>query len=361
MIKKEEILEILDTYNRDEITIATVGSHTALHILKGAKLEGFSTVCITVKGRDVPYKRFRVADKFIYIDDFKDIKNEEVQEKLRELNAIVVPHGSFIAYCGLDNIENNFLVPMFGNRKILRWEAERDLERKILENGNIRIPKKFNSPDEIDRAVIVKFPGARGGKGYFIANSKEEFYKKANLLKERGILDDEDIERAHIEEYVVGANYCLHYFYSPLKNEVELLGIDRRYESNIDGLVRIPAKEQLELDMEPSYVITGNFPVVIRESLLPLVFDMGDKLVKSAKELVPPGIVGPFCLQSLCTENLELVVFEMSARIDGGTNSFMNGSPYSYILYNEPMSMGQRIAREIKLALEFDMLDKIIY
>ena len=360
MISKDEILEIFDKYNKDEITIATLGSHTSLHILKGAKLEGFSTVCITMKGRDVPYKRFKVADKFIYVDNFSDIKNEEIQEKLRELNAIVVPHGSFIAYCGLDNVENNFLVPMFGNRRILRWESERSLEGKLLREAGLRVPKKYESPEDIDTTVIVKFPGARGGRGYFIASSTEEFYKKAEDLKKRGLLTDEDIANAHIEEYVVGTNFCIHYFYSPLKDEVELIGMDRRYESNIDGLVRIPAKDQLEMNINPSYVITGNIPVVIRESLLPQVFDMGDKLVAKAKDLVPPGMIGPFCLQSLCNENLELVVFEMSARVDGGTNSFMNGSAYSFLYNGEPLSMGQRIAREIKMALQLDMIDKII-
>ncbi len=353
-------MEIVENYKKEEITIATLGSHTALHILKGAKLEGFSTVCITVKGRDVPYKRFKVADKFIYVDNFKDVAKEEVQEKLRDLNSIVIPHGSFIAYCGLDNIENNFLVPMFGNRKILRWEAERELERKILEEANIRVPKKFNSPEEIDRTVIVKFPGARGGRGYFIASSKEEFYKKIEMLKSKNLIDDEDVEKAHIEEYVIGTNFCLHFFYSPITKETELLGIDRRYESNIDGLVRIPAKDQLDIKANPSYVITGNIPVVIRESLLVEVFNMGDNLVEATKKIVPPGIIGPFCLQTLCTENLELVAFEMSARIDGGTNSFMNGSPYSFLYSGEPLSMGQRIAKEIKLALKLDMLNKII-
>ena len=92
--------------------------------------------------------------------------------------------------------------------------------------------------------------------------------KLTKILKEKGILTDEDVEKAHIEEYVVGTNYCIHYFYSPLKNQVELMGIDRRYESNIDGIVRVPAKDQMELNIDPSYVISGNFPVVIRESLL---------------------------------------------------------------------------------------------
>ena len=37
-VKKEDILEILAGYDKSEITIATLGSHTSLHILQGAKL-----------------------------------------------------------------------------------------------------------------------------------------------------------------------------------------------------------------------------------------------------------------------------------------------------------------------------------
>lgn len=73
VISREEILEVFHGYNRDEITVATLGSHTALHILKGAKLEGFSTVVITTRERDVPYKRFNVADRYIYVERFSEI------------------------------------------------------------------------------------------------------------------------------------------------------------------------------------------------------------------------------------------------------------------------------------------------
>ena len=149
-------------------------------------------------------------------------------------------------------------------------------------------------------------------------------------------------------------------FYSALKNEVELMGIDSRYESNIDGLCRIPAKDQLDIGMDPSYVITGNHPVVMRESLLPQVFDIGDSLVEGAKELVSPGMNGPFCLQTLVNDDLEVIVFEMSARIDGGTNTFMHTSAYSYLLFGEFMSMGRRISREIKKGISEDNLDVII-
>lgn len=359
-INKQEITDILDGYDQEDITIATLGSHSSLHMFHGAKTEGFRTAVVCEKGRETPYKRFGVCDEFIMVDKFSDIVNDEVQEKLRDLNSIVFPHGSFVAYAGLDNIETIFNVPMFGNRDILRWEAERDLERKLMTESGIRIPKKINDPSQIDGTVMVKFPGARGGRGYFVASSTEEFDQKIDAMLQRNWIEEEDIKKAHIEEYVLGCNYCIHYFYSGLKDEVELLGADSRYESTIDGLTRVAAKDQFDLGVDPSYVITGNHPVVLRESLLTQAFEIGDRITEGAKELVPPGFNGPFCMQSLVNDNLEIVVFEMSARSDGGTNTFMNGSPYSYLYHGEPLSMGRRMALEIKNGIKEDRLDEII-
>ena len=347
-VNREEILDILNGYDKNNITIATLGSHSSLHILKGAKEEGFRTAVVCEKGREVPYQRFRVANDYILVDKFKDIINDDVQEELRDMNSIVIPHGSFVAYAGLDRVENDFNVPMFGNRDILRWEAERDMERKLMIESGIRIPQKYQNPADIDRTVMVKFPGARGGRGYFVASSTGEYHEKIDSMLKRNWIGEEDVKMAHLEEYVSGCNYCIHFFYSALKEEVEVMGMDSRYESNIDGLCRIPAKDQLDIGLDPSYVITGNHPVVMRESLLPQVFDIGDKLVKGAKNLVPPGMNGPFCLQTLVNDDLEVIVFEMSARIDGGTNTFMHTSAYSYLLFGELMSMGRRISREIK-------------
>jgi len=359
-IDRDEILEIFEGYDKEDLSIATLGSHTSLHILHGAKMEGFKTTVVCEKGREVPYQRFRVADEFIIVDEFKEIADEDVQEKLRETNSIIIPHGSFVAYAGLDRIENDFYVPMYGNRNILKWESERKLERRLMKKAGIRIPYKYDDPEKIDRTVMVKFPGARGGRGYFVASTPEEFHEKIDLMIEREWITEDEISDAHIEEYVAGTNFCIHYFYSALKDEVEILGMDSRYESNIDGLVRIPAKDQLDINLQPSYVITGNHPVAMRESLLPQAFDIGDKMAEAAKELVPPGLNGPFCLQTMCTDNLEIVTFEMSARLDGGTNTFMDGSTYSCLLYGEGMSMGRRAAHEIKNAKKEGVLEKII-
>ena len=51
---------------------------------------------------------------------------------------------------------------------------------------------------------------------------------------------------------------------------------------------------------------------------------------------------------------------EISARIVAGTNLFIDGSPYSYLNYDEPMSTGRRIAREIKNALLSNSLELVL-
>ncbi len=61
---------------------------------------------------------------------------------------------------------------------------------------------------------------------------------------------------------------------------------------------------------------------------------------------------GPFCIEGVYDENAKFTSFEFSARIVAGTNIYMDGSPYYSLLFNENMSMGKRIAREVKLAEE---------
>jgi len=43
-----------------------------------------------------------------------------------------------------------------------------------------------------------------------------------------------------------------------------------------------------------------------------------------------------------------------------GTNLYLDGSPYSGLLYDEPMSMGRRIAREVKIAKKKGKMDKVV-
>ena len=154
-----------------------------------------------------------------------------------------------------------------------------------------------------------------------------------------------------------------HYFNSPLTGETELMGFDKRYESNVDSLGRISARDQMALPKEhvdPSYVIVGNMPLVVRESYLPRFISKGENVVKVSKKIAPPGLFGPFCLETIITPNENIITFEISARIVAGTNPYTHGSPYTWLRYKEPMSTGRRIARDIKLSIQQNKLYKVL-
>jgi len=180
-------------------------------------------------------------------------------------------------------------------------------------------------------------------------------------MVESGMISEEDVEKAEIQQYIVGANIYFSFFYSRVFDRIELIAIDRRYESTADALGKIPADEQLKTEITPTYTVVGNFPIVLRESLLIQAFEAAEKIVEVSKEIAYPGMVGAFCIESVFDENAEMYVFEISARIVAGTNVGIPNSPYSYILFGENMYMGRRIAREIKMAIEQGIIEEIIY
>jgi 5-formaminoimidazole-4-carboxamide-1-(beta)-D-ribofuranosyl 5'-monophosphate synthetase len=337
--------------------IATLGSHTALQILKGAHDEGLKTICICRKGQENLYKSYGVADEIMMLDDFTNFF--EFEDRLIKKNAIVIPHGSFVSYLGWEKVQD-IKVMHYGSKGILEWESDRVKERQWLKAAGLRLPKIFRKPEEIDRAVIVKFHGAQGGKGYFIANSPEEFYERIKEYPgEEGYV---------LQEYIVGVPIYSHFFYSRLTGELEIMSFDKRYESNADSIGRIAAKDQLDVGIRTSYTITGNIPLVVRESLLPDIYEMGQSVVRESVKLIDnktgkpleKGLFGPFCLEAILDPDLKFYVFEISARIVAGTNPYINGSPYTWLKYNEPMSTGRRLARDIRQAIEEDRLNDVL-
>jgi len=355
---RDKILEIVEKYDKRKIRIATLGSHSALNILRGARDEGFETVCICRERERIIYDSFGVADEIIQIKEFTDLLDESLQENLRRKNAILIPHGSFNAYIG--NLEN-LKIPVFGNRELMLWETDREKQRKWLLDAGLKLPEIYERPEDIDGLVIVKYPGAKGGMGYFLATDSEDFYRKSEKMIEEGLISHEDVKNAHIQKYIVGANIYFSFFYSPVFERIELIATDRRYESNADGIGRIPAELQLKTDLTLSYTVMGNFPVILRESLLVQALNAANSVVEVSKKIAYPGMVGPFCIEAVFDENNEMTVFEISARIVAGTSVGIPSFPYSYVLFGENMYMGRRIAREIKLAAKKDMLGEIIY
>lgn len=340
------------------LTIATLGSHCSLQVLKGAKDEGFRTLLVCEKRRLGLYSRFEFIDEIVEVDSFAEILGDACRNRLKQAGSVLIPHGTLISQMKSDEIEK-IDTPVFGNKWILRWEADRDLKEKLMKEAGLKTPQAVRSKNEIKGLCIVKLHGAAGGRGYYLAWNRESFEEGARRLIDQKIIGGES--DLYIQEFIRGVPVYLQYFYSPITEELELLGIDRRYESDIDGIGRIPAKQQLGADsIEPSYTVIGNIPLVLRESLLEEVYKIGENFVHATERLVPPGMPGPFCLEGVYDSEGKFTTFEFSARIVAGTNLYLDGSPYSGLLYDEPMSMGRRIAREVKVAKKRGKLDKVV-
>ncbi|MGA8543020.1 MAG: formate--phosphoribosylaminoimidazolecarboxamide ligase [Thermoplasmata archaeon] len=335
-------------------SIATLCSHSSLQIFHGARVEGLRTVGICVGPPPKFYDAFPLArpDEFLSVPTIKELP--QVAERLRAAGAIVVPHGSFVEYLGPEAFAA-LDVPVYGNRAVLGWESDRRKERDWLESAGVTMPKLYEDSSEITGPVIVKYYGAKGGKGFFLAKNREQ-------------LEGFRPTGPHVvQEYVLGTRYYMHFFYSPITDggyrlrdgSLELLGMDRRDEANIDELYKLGAQEELlKAGIRPTFVVTGNVPVILRESLLPKAFEIAGRIVERSVDLFG-GMVGPFCLEGIMSEDLEYKVFEISTRIVAGTNLFISGSPYSDLM--EPgLSTGRRIAREIKHAQATGRLAEII-
>jgi len=349
------IRDMLTSYDKKNLKIATVCSHSSLQIFNGARKEGFKTVGISVGEEKKYYNGFPLGkpDEFFIVDSYKDIV--KCAEELKEKNIVIIPHGSFVEYLGAENYLK-LDVPSFGNKKVLMWESDRNKERTWLEGAGLVMPKEIKNPKDIDRPVIVKYHGAKGGRGFFIAKTFGEFQKRVDKTKSYVI-----------QEFVLGTRYYLHYFYSPIqddayklsKGSLQLLSMDRRDETTIDEVQRLGSIAELEeLGIHPTFVVTGNIPIVMRESLLPKVFKMGEAVVEKSLKLFN-GLIGSFCLETVVTEELEFKVFEISARIVAGTNPYSFGSPYSEFIQPD-LSTGRRIAQEIKYAAKHNLLEDIL-
>jgi 5-formaminoimidazole-4-carboxamide-1-(beta)-D-ribofuranosyl 5'-monophosphate synthetase len=364
LISLEQVAAIVGDYDLKSVTVGTIGSHSALEIMDGAKDENLKTICICQKGREQPYRRFkRLADEIILLDKFSDILYAENQEKLRQFNTIMVAHRAFTAYLGYDSIENDLKVPVFGNRLLLRAEERTEPRNQyyLLEKAGIRHPKLYHNALDIDGPAMIKVQEARRKleRAFFIASSYEDYEKKSKQKIEQGLVTKQDLDRATVEEYVPGTYFNLNFFVSPLTGETEFLGIERRLQTNIHDIVSLSARQQMEIDVQIQNIEVGHTPASIRESLLEKVFEMGDRIAVAARKEYPPGIIGPISLQSIVTVDLDFVVYDVSLRVPG--NPIMaTTSPYAKYYYGHTMGVGRRIAMEIKEAIGQRKLPDIV-
>lgn len=367
-ISQTEMQSVIENYEVNQpadVTIGVLGSHSALEIGHGAKQEDFTTVVVCEKGREKTYtKHYRnLFDHVLLLDEFAEMVEEENQRQLRDLNTIFIPNRSFSTYVGYDNIEERLKVPLLGNRFLLRTE-ERDLEKNqyyLLDQAGIARPRELESPKEIDSLCIVKLHEKERTveRAFFYASSYEEFKRRAGERIDQGIITEEALEEATIEEVALGGLFNANYFWSPIDDEIDLLGFDRRIQSDLDGVLRLPAQDQLEAGIEHQNVEVGHYGVTMRESQLEKIFEAGRKFVSACQSEYPPGMLGLFALQGVLTKDLQYQVFDVSPRIPG-CPCVEPTSPYMKYKYGQEVGPGRRVAMEIKRAVSERSLGEVV-
>ncbi len=370
------IKQILKSYKLSNLTIATLGSHSALDVCRGAKNEGFTTLVIAEIGREKTYEKYYktsgklgCVDECLTLNKFSDILKPEVQNRLLAKNAIFIPNRSFEAYLNFnyEKIENDFKVPMFGNRHLLKIEERGRTENQyyLLEKSGIKYPIQFKDPKKIDRLCLVKVQEKTRNfeRAFFLVENYLDYQSQVEEKLKQGVFTEKQLKQAVIEEFIIGVQVNFNFFYSPISDRLELLGTDMRRQTNIEGLLKIPASYQNDVlrKINVKYEEAGHIAVTVLESMLEKAFELGERFVKTSQRLFSPGIIGPFALQSIITAGppkKDIVVIDISPRMPGSPG--ISSTPYSGYLFGESISVGQRVAMELKEALKLNNFAKIL-
>ncbi len=395
VIERTRVQKIASDYDVSDVSIGIFGSHSALPIGYSAKKAGFSTMLFVKRGRERTYAvhNGKLYDDVVLVEEWEDLLSERNQKRMRDNNVIFTPNRSFVVYTGLENVETDFEVPLYGSRKLLRAE-ERTAEPPrnqyyLLDRAGIRTPKIFDDPGNIDRLSVVKVQQKDNPleRAYFYPGSSEEYHKIAEEKVDSGEIDEEGLERATIEEFIVGPmlnanfhSYGLNLSSEEFPNDVDLMGFSDREQTNETGYRSLPAELQLDL-LKGGFTRTNeeicHRGKTLRESKLEMIYNIAEDLVGTLREEVPPGMIGPVGIQGAVPTDEdnrpEFVVFDLSFRVPGDP-AMGPTSPYlRYLNFKhgpiceELMPSGWQIEDpidltmlEIKKAVSENKIDKIV-
>ena len=365
LIQRQKMQDLVESYEPNSVHIGCLGSHSALEIAYGAKKEGFKTVVVCQSGREKTYTKYyaNLFDEVIILSKFQSLASHDPIKRLQLINTIFIPNRSFSTYLGYQKIEEEFILPLFGNRQLLRAEerGSPNDQYTLLKLAGLPTPRIFLSPDEIDTLAMVKMPQAikRHERGFFVVSGPEDFKIKAKRLIDSGYIRKEDLSMVSIEEFVIGALANLNYFYAPTTGNVEFMGADQRVETDIEGVVQLPARHQALVTREPSLIPIGHRGITLRESVLEQVFDLGEKFVEAVRKHCSPGIIGPFSLQGSFDRDTQFKTFDVSLRMPGSP-ILQTTSPYTEYKFGHSIGLGQRVAIEIRTALGKGMIRECV-
>lgn len=457
MIERDEMQEIVKSY-KEPIGL-NLGSHSALDAWQGQRNYGIRSIIYVTKGRARIYLQnpmvgspgenivnlpLVVKRDLIVVEDPKDIKKRDdwkaamlildrysdvvkYVDDLIELECVQIPNRAFSVYVGGDEycsvIEKEFAVPILGSRKLLKIENRGEVERDyywFAEKADVPYPKSYEfevyesgikMKEYVDDPLLMKAEHAHREfeREFIFAADSNDLEEKVKREVELGNLTKEGLERARVEQIVLGPHANFNFFFSPLNAKEEwgdadeafaklyktslkearihlaneFLSIDERRETILDGLRRLPIDVQQKIKRVPSFEVTCHLAMSLRESLLKDVHRYADAFLFATRQYEPPGIIGAWCLQTLITWSkipgpaVEYGLYDVPAgketymhvpvtqdvalRHGGGTNVHMGvGSQYANAMYQRRISMGDRIALEMKRAKEIGRLGDIV-
>jgi 5-formaminoimidazole-4-carboxamide-1-(beta)-D-ribofuranosyl 5'-monophosphate synthetase len=320
-------------------------------------------------------------------------------------------------------IEDEYAVPIVGSRKLLKIENRGEVKRDyywFAEKAGIPCPREYKFEvhengiklkERVNEPLLLKSKHALREleREFIFAADSDHLEEIVEREFNEGNLNRKCLEEARVEQIVLGPHANFNFFFSPLNAKKdwgsvdkafsklynvsvsearvqlsnEFLSIDERRETVLDGLKRLPIDVQQRIKKAPSFEVTCHIAMSLRESLLKDVHRYADAFLFAAREYEPPGVIGAWCLQTLITwsrvpgaaieyglydvpEGREVymhipVTQDVALRHGGGTNVHMGvGSQYANAKYLRTMSMGDRIALEIKRGKEEGKLEEIV-
>jgi len=475
VIAREEMQDVVRSY-KEPIGL-NLGSHSALDAWQGQRNYGLRSIIYTTHARARIYLQnpmvgepnqavedlpTQVKKDLIVTDDPRDIKKKsdwrsaililkeyrdivKHVDELINLECLQIPNRAFSVYVGGDEhcsvIENDYPVPIVGSRMALKAENRGEIEKDyywFAEKAGIPYPKsykyevhksgiRFKQP--IDEPMILKAEHAHRAfeREFIFAADSNDLEEKVKREMKAGNLNKESLERARVEQIVLGPHANFNFFFSPLDaaedwGDVDdwyaklyrvslkeariclanqFLSIDERRETILDGVKRLPIDVQEKIRRVPSFEVSAHLMMSLRESLLKDMHRYADAFLLTMRKYESPGIIGAWCLQTLITWDrvskyelkpkvkvdytggtepktaIDYGLYDVPDKVDpymhipvtqdvalrhgGGTNVHMGlGSQYANAKYNRTMSMGDRIALEIKRALREKKLSEIV-
>ncbi|HUU78622.1 MAG TPA: DUF1297 domain-containing protein [candidate division Zixibacteria bacterium] len=367
MIKREEMQQVVSEY-KEKPTIVIFGSHSAIETGLSSKKMGLSNIVLIKKGRERQYleEQSHLFDKAIVVDDWKQMLDESIQKKLLEMNGLIIPNRSMVVYLGAENIENKLRVPLYGSRTLLKCEDRTTNEKEyldqyaLLKKSGIRSPREI-SKDEIDivgidkeiPVALVKVQQADNPleRAFFYITSEDDYHSQVKTMKKKGLINDQTLEEARIEEFIIGPYFNCNGWASGLnKNKVkkhslknginwldlnndpfktpvvdwDFVGFGQRLQTNSSGFLNLPAKIQQQIGdkIKIKNEEIGHTMATMRESKMNEVVGSIPQFLQTVEEVYPPGMIGLFGLQGAVPINPknnrpDWVVFDVSMRVPG--------------------------------------------